>query len=828
MRKQTMKKILISAVALLLSLSLGSCGFVEYIEYAVSEESDDTISEERQKYLEQLGALSSQDFYGEAEKRLYILAMLDAQNELYECKTEEELAEVFAKHEKIILEIPIDPEVALLALIEQTTKALSDGAYRDKEEEQVEELVEYYLAKLKETGDYLEVQKLLNQFKTELSAIKTDETYLSEELVILKKELSSFGDALDYSQYRTAEREQLENTVKSFQAALSEAKTAKEVTTLFAQHTQTMTSISTAEQKLAEERNHWHSTWDDRLTAFAAKYSIEAEREIATLCEKIGQQTTSEAATRLATEWMLSYAEDITISELKTIAGEHLAALVVKEEYRAAEQREIQVLLAEAMASVERKTDVAGVLDVISDTKAELADISTNDALWAAEDLNFLSEMQAKYGAMALQAPENLLVAKNVKELAAIIDYYAFYQLDGKSFERSTFRVRLDFAHKYADYVIKDVYWYCELIRAAVGLTGHFEEDSSQLVITLIPYDLSSVSNTDKPVEVNRYDTQIEYDSNSNLTDRAEDFDNFKYYELAAGKEVTVWNTQQLWYALEHGYLPRPVKGSMAETVLERAKEILREIIKEGMTTEEKLFAMYSWYADNITYDYGYDNFLYVEDRVNFPDSMAATLRSYFAEGAFLENLAVCCGYAKSFLIMLRIEGIEAYRVMLHQYSENRIDNLGRQGYGSHAIIAIRASDGKFYYCDMVESAAGPKLIYQKYHQLLVTAKEQYPYDHSIDRIWNHLDYGESLPMDEIWNNLTYRGKSVFVQNESDVRTLVETYIANATENSQINIFYHGDDDFSVGDILNQYEEITYYSCIYGGLNEYMIHYTGK
>ena len=308
------------------------------------------------------------------------------------------------------------------------------------------------------------------------------------------------------------------------------------------------------------------------------------------------------------------------------------------------------------------------------------------------------------------------------------------------------------------------------------------------------------------------------------MTDRPDDFDDFKYYELAAGKEITVWNSQQLWYALEHGYLPVPVKDSAAEKVLERAKQILRQIIKEGMTVEEKVFAIYSWYGDHVTYDYGYEDYLYPDDRENFPDRLVATLNSFHAEGALFDNLAVCCSFAKSCLILLRLEGIEAYRVILHSYSDNAIDNHGAGGYGSHAIIALRASDGKFYYCDPEQSSTGPDNVYEKFHQLLVTAKEQTPYEHSVDRIWDHLDYGAELPMELFWSHLTYGGQSVFVETREELLSLLETYFANATKNSQLNIFQSPTAEFSVDVILDSYGNLTYHKFCYEGLNEYMIH----
>lgn len=822
-----MKKILLTSLAILLALSLSSCGFVEYIEY-MTPENEEALAETRQGYLEELEALSSEDYYLDPEKRLYRLAMLDAVNELYESDTEEELAEVFEKHVQKILEIPTEPEITLRGLLAQIEKDLSDGVYRKKEQGEISELRESYLEKLEENRRYVEIQQLLSDFKTSVSQIKTDAVYYAEELALLKKELSSLGDDVDYSQYRSVQRESLKETVFRFREELSELKTKEECKALSEQYAGVLSSIATAKSLLTEERKSWRAEWETRISAFCAKYSISAESEIASLLDEIEAQTSAEGAAKLATEWMLGFANEMELSELRMIAGEHIASLAVLAEYRAEEQGKLQEIIVTSREKLADKTDAPEMLAVIEQAKNEIEALKTNDELWSEEDAAFVAKMQTNYGSKALKQPTTLVSAQSVEELAKIIDYYVFYQLDGQSFERATFRVRLDFAHKYADYVIKDVYWYCELVRATVGLTGSFEIDSSQLVITLIPYELSSVTNTDQPVEVNRYDSKIEYSSDSEWTDRSEDFEDFRYLELAAGKEIRVWNTHQLWYAFEHGYLPCPDEGSVAEQVLERAKEILRQIIKEGMTTEEKLFAIHAWYADNVTYDHGYNDFLYVEDRVNFPDNMVATLRSYYPEGALLENLAVCCGYARSLLIMLRIEGIEAYRVMLHQYEDNRIDNLGRNGYGSHAILAIRASDGKFYYCDMVESAAGPDLMYQKYHQLLVSAKEQYPYDHSIDRIWNDLDYGEELPKELLWDHLTYDGKKVFVESESEVRALVEAYLANATPNSQINIFYQGDLGFSVSDYLNSYENLEYHTCLYGGLNEYMIHYVGK
>lgn len=817
-------KILFALSAIILTLSLCGCGFVSYVTFP--EESED-ISSELEEYLELIDGLSYEECYREDERREFILALLDAKNELRECKNAEELAVVFEKHSQIILAIPTDLELTVVYMTELMHKAYPQIEYRETEQKQLDELFEEYLEKVLEISGVVEGEKLINDFKTLAAGIKTDAQYDAEELLAAQESLADFGEDLDYSIYRGAERDLLQKTVKDFKEDLKNAKSTEECGELLITYTGKVNVIPTAASLLEKEQKLWADIWEARMSQFADKYSIDAASEINALVREIKVQKNAEDAGRLATAFMLSASDDLdteALSDVRSIAKEHLNFLAVPADYRESQKNDIKNIVSQYTQAIDGSDSISAILELVDSAAQAVSQIKTNDELWYAEDHDFIARMQLKYGNYSLSRPATISYASSNKELARIIDYYAFYQLNAESFERATFRVKLDFAHKYADYVIKDVYWYCELLRSAVGITGYFEGDSSQLVITLIPYDIASVSNVDNAVKIKRYDSLIEYTSDSTLSERAEDFDEFPYYQKYAGKYITVWNSQQLWYALEHEYIPIPIEDSPAEIVLERAKEILRSIIKDGMTIEEKVFAIYSWYGDNVTYDYDYESYLYVGNREDFPDSMASMLRSFHAEGALLDNLAVCCSYAKSCLILMRLEGIEAYRVILHQYEENGIGNFGAEGYGSHAIIALRASDGKFYYCDVEQSSAGPELSYEKYHQLLVTAQEQFPYEHSIDRIWNELDYGEDFPTELFWSNITYNGKSIFVSSEAELRALLDDYIANKKENSQINIFCHNNPELQVRKTLDSYENITYNMFRYNEFNEYMIH----
>ena len=820
-------KILIASILLLLVLT--ACGFVSYNKYPEATQASN-IDELIAEYTERINSLTDESLYPEDERRMLINALIEARNALSECESEEELEEVFSHHSAIILSIATKLTRAILDASKQLTIIANENNYRAEQQRQVEWLLWYYGSQIEDAQSVEEVEALLRDFKTDLGNIKSDAQLAAEELETLKAKYSVlFGIDVDYSLYRSREREKIEAIEKEFRKEILNARSTAEADECRELYYSKISALKTDGQLLDEERADWCEEWRATLEDFKREYSLDiSAEEIDRRILLIRTARCSEEAARLGVEFMLSYGEllgDASLELMQTLTATYFESYSTLSGYRAEQKKEINKAVADIKLSISAAESIDALADVKRQGNAKLAEIETNDAIWDKEDAEFESRMQSVYGELAINPPASLTVANSTVELARIIDYYAFYQLDGKSFERATFRVNLNYAHRYAEWVIRDVYWCCELLRSAVGITGYFEEDSSQLVITLIPYELASVSHTDTPVEITRHDSLIEYSSDSKRKDRAEDFDAFPYYELYDGRYATVWNSQQLWYALEHEYIPIPVKDSPAEAVLNRAKEILREIIKDGMTVEEKVFAIYSWYGDNVMYDYKISDYVMTDNRESFPDELVARLNCFHAEGALLDNLAVCCSYAKSCLILMRLEGIEAYRVILHEYEDNAIDNLGKEDYGSHAIIALKASDGKFYYCDVEQCGAGQDLIYEKFHQLLVSAKEQAPFGNCIDRIWkDKLDWGESLPIELFWNNLEYNGKRILVGSVEEAKAIIDEYCNNAEYDRQINIFTTEDMDRDIRALLNANNRISYNPYSYGGLNEYMIY----
>ncbi|MBO7156709.1 MAG: InlB B-repeat-containing protein, partial [Clostridia bacterium] len=130
----------------------------------------------------------------------------------------------------------------------------------------------------------------------------------------------------------------------------------------------------------------------------------------------------------------------------------------------------------------------------------------------------------------------------------------------------------------------------------------------------------------------------------------------FKIDELA---DYVVYNSEQLVYAVENGY--KPVfgeKNTHAESIYNKARTVLGQIISPEMNEFEKLTAIHDWIALNVTYDTDLLNL----SQAN-PAGAVSHYRGFYLEGVFEDGKAVCDGISKSFMLMARIEGIEVIRV---------------------------------------------------------------------------------------------------------------------------------------------------------------------
>ena len=171
---------------------------------------------------------------------------------------------------------------------------------------------------------------------------------------------------------------------------------------------------------------------------------------------------------------------------------------------------------------------------------------------------------------------------------------------------------------------------------------------------------------------------------------REDDFDDFAIYKKNNGTR-DVYNSEELWYALEKGYLPTfPRAGTKAELFFERAKMILRDIITEDMNDYDKILAIYDYLVDSIAYDYA------AADEPTKTNAYSNVC--YYLEGVFERGLAVCDGKSKAFVLLCAIEGIECLR----DTGDSKAGGVG------HAWNYVKL-DGVWYLVDTTEADLAQK-----------------------------------------------------------------------------------------------------------------------
>ena len=156
---------------------------------------------------------------------------------------------------------------------------------------------------------------------------------------------------------------------------------------------------------------------------------------------------------------------------------------------------------------------------------------------------------------------------------------------------------------------------------------------------------------------------QLDYAFHKTSPGRNNEFNNFNINNVK--NTISVTTSNQLVYAYEHGLNPIPVSGSAAEVVLNKAKNILREICDDSMNELEKVRAIYDWLILNVNYDHTAANTISDQDSINYD--------AWYAEGVFNNNKAVCDGYAKAFIILAKLENIPAVRVTGNKHAWNRV-----------------------------------------------------------------------------------------------------------------------------------------------------------
>ena len=257
----------------------------------------------------------------------------------------------------------------------------------------------------------------------------------------------------------------------------------------------------------------------------------------------------------------------------------------------------------------------------------------------------------------------------------------------------------------------------------------------------------------------------VDYHPTYNLRDV--DFNDFYIENLP--KTYNVSTTNQLLYVVEHGY--KPICSGKALDIYNKAKAILRDIISDDMNDLEKIEAIYKYLVANVQYDH----------LVLSAPNTWEHYDSYFMEGVFNNQKAVCDGIAKSLVLLCNIEGIKCVEVSgnNHAWCEVKINNRWYVIDATHGNLGV--SGYEFTVFDFSEF-----LISQ------ATKQEKGYTSHEFENIRCEKDFNYLR-----YKTVTFNDEelSFVVHNADDLEKLFEyaVYKRNGTDDISFNFIYDSD-----------------------------------
>ncbi len=253
--------------------------------------------------------------------------------------------------------------------------------------------------------------------------------------------------------------------------------------------------------------------------------------------------------------------------------------------------------------------------------------------------------------------------------------------------------------------------------------------------------------------------------------------------------EYEVYTSEQLVYAVEYGYKPKYASGSPAESIYVKARGALTQIINEDMDEYEKIKAIHDYIALTVTYDSALLNL-----SVSNSAESVSHYRGFNLEGVFEDGKAVCDGITKAFMLMCRIEGIEAIRVS---------GSLGSVGHAWNKVCV----DGVWYAVDVTNDDSIMTIDgYEKPFELLT--HRFFMVSDAILSATHQEDANDGVPVAtgnyDYFKNTKYDGvNDLVITSQVELNLIIHevTKMSNATD-----IFYYAEVTFDVV----QPEELTY------------------
>ena len=235
--------------------------------------------------------------------------------------------------------------------------------------------------------------------------------------------------------------------------------------------------------------------------------------------------------------------------------------------------------------------------------------------------------------------------------------------------------------------------------------------------IETVSYLLSTAQpNTQKSEQVESHPSD-EQKLLSYISARPDTYEGFKINSFAVSQEIrSLYELESLAFGVKPVF---SATTGQAYTVYEKAKQILRTIVDDGMNDYQKVSAIYDYLAMYVTYDHA------VADMAGNNNVGFGQYSCFTSYGALVDGAAVCDGLSSAFRLMCAIEGIES-----EEYTGYSVSN----GVGGHAWNKVKIG-GNWYgvdatWCTTNINSGGSLTAYVHHRYCLVDESVLYASGH--------------------------------------------------------------------------------------------------
>lgn len=789
-----MKKVLV-LLLIAFSFNLVGCGYVEYIK---TNDVSAELIDSKKSYINKIDEyIMNLEFYpSELDKCTTFTVEYKAQ--INEANNIDELANIYKNFVSIIDSLTTKEEQDIIDFNKYKEEKIAElkshvnlDEYRIEERQQIETLQVEFTDMIKKSKDKSSVDSILTDYKIKVYSFEKKDYYIEKELEELKEvTVKAINDLYIETNYYPYEQKLIINLINKTTDNINNSTSIKEIQNIYENFKSLIKEYKTIDDYYKDEVLKTINKGIEEIKilvgydALPEKEKQEMDKAFTIKKEELIKLNNIEEIEKQFIVLKKNFLEEEAKKDNPTALSKYNQILVDELKifsnsliYRDEQLSEINALISNYENRILTSTKYTTSIGLYNEVKLLLDDVKTNEELWSESYNSFITERDKLYGHDTLLQPTSLLEASNYQELANIIDYYAFYQESNTKFLCNKFRVKYNSNGKTAIFIRNEVYWHAELLNGSVGINAYFDLDKDYIVFELIPYAMASIGNKTS----NSTQNLIQKYNSTSQDIRNENFNDFPY--LKNQNKVIVNNSQQLWYAFEHRYQPVPAPNSRAEKVLNKAKEILREIIKNDMSDEEKIYNILRWFSSNVIYahySYQYNNSSNMD---MYPAENFSKINSLYPEGPLFDGNAICSGFARTCGLFLGIEGINFKRIIARNHAMNGKNTInsrdnGGGGFGFHEYLYVNINN-KWYFSDPEHCVFNNKAQSNIYMLSSIDAEQ---YGFTVQNTDIHVE--NDLYID-FYKKITSYGESIFEPNNT--KSILNTYY-NDKENGTISI----------------------------------------